>query len=50
MDLTSKIFIAGRGGMAGSAVERAFRAHGYQNIIGESSKTVDLRCEEATDD
>lgn len=50
MDLTSKIFIAGRGGMAGSAVERAFRAHGYQNIIGASSKTVDLRCEEATDD
>lgn len=43
MDKNSKIFIAGRGGQVGSAIERKFRAEGYNNIIGLRSKELDLR-------
>jgi len=44
----SKIFIAGRSGLVGSAMERTFRKHGYENIIGKPSKELDLRCEAKT--
>lgn len=43
MDKGSKIFIAGRGGQVGSAIERKFRAEGYENIIGLRSKELDMR-------
>lgn len=43
MDTKSKIFIAGRGGQVGSAIERKFRAEGYENIIGLRSKELDMR-------
>jgi len=43
MEKNSKIFIAGRGGQVGSAIERKFRAEGFENIIGLSSKELDLR-------
>lgn len=43
MDKNSKIFIAGRGGQVGSAIERKFRAEGYNNIIGLRSNELDLR-------
>lgn len=43
MDKNSKIFIAGRGGQVGSAIERKFRAEGYNNIIGLRSRELDLR-------
>lgn len=43
MDKNSKIFIAGRGGQVGSAVERKFRAEGYENIVGLRSRDLDLR-------
>ena len=43
MNKDSKIFIAGRGGQVGSAIERKFRTEGYENIIGLSSKDLDLR-------
>ena len=39
----SKIFIAGRTGQVGSAIERKFRAEGCENIIGLSSRELDLR-------
>jgi GDP-L-fucose synthase len=41
--LDSKIYIAGHNGMVGSACKRALEAKGYKNIIGFSSKEVDLR-------
>ncbi len=44
----SKIFIAGRGGLVGSAMERTFRKHGYENIIGKPSRELDLRRENDT--
>lgn len=43
MKQTDKIFIAGRNGMAGSAIERKFHQEGYENIIGLSSHELDLR-------
>lgn len=39
----SKIYIAGHKGMAGSAIMRCFYRHGYNNIIGKTSKELDLR-------
>lgn len=43
MKVSEKIFIAGRSGMAGSAIERKLRREGFQNIIGLASKQLDLR-------
>ena len=43
MDKNSKIFIAGRGGQVGSAIERKFRTEGYENIVGLRSKELDMR-------
>ena len=45
--LDSKIFIAGHRGMVGSACQRALEAKGYKNIIGFSSKELDLRDQRA---
>ena len=47
MTLDSKIYIAGHNGMVGSACWRAFEAKGYKNIIGFSSKELDLRDQRA---
>ncbi|WP_206677692.1 GDP-L-fucose synthase family protein [Winogradskyella eckloniae] len=46
----SKIYIAGHRGMVGSAVWRALEANGYTNIIGETSKNLDLRNQQAVID
>ena len=43
MDKNSKIFIAGRGGQVGSAIERKLIAEGYRNIIGLRSRELDMR-------
>jgi GDP-L-fucose synthase len=45
MSLTkdTKIYIAGHRGMVGSAVWRALSAAGYTNLLGRSSKELDLR-------
>ena len=45
--LDSKIYIAGHKGMVGSACQRALEAKGYKNIIGFSSKELDLRDQRA---
>lgn len=48
MDLLSKkIFIAGHKGMVGSAIWRHLQARGAENLIGASSKTLDLRDQNA---
>ena len=39
----SKIFIAGHKGMVGSACWRLFKGEGYSNLIGKTSKDLDLR-------
>lgn len=43
MEKDRKIFIAGRSGQVGSAIERKFRKEGFNNIIGLRSKELDLR-------
>ena len=47
MKKDSKIFVAGHNGMVGSACWRALDAKGYKNIIGFSSKELDLRDQRA---
>lgn len=47
MNTNSKIYIAGHRGMVGSAVWRALTAAGYTNLIGKSSKELDLRNQKA---
>lgn len=43
----SKIYIAGHTGMVGSAIWRALKAKGYTNLIGKTSKELDLRNQDA---
>ncbi|MDA7549323.1 GDP-L-fucose synthase [bacterium] len=43
MNKCDKIYIAGHRGMVGSACWRALEAKGYTNLIGKTSKELDLR-------
>lgn len=40
---SKKIYIAGHNGMVGSAIWRNLKKNGYTNLIGKSSKGLDLR-------
>ncbi len=42
MDLDSRIYIAGRRGMVGSAIERRLGKEGFTNIVGPDSRELDL--------
>ena len=46
----SKIYIAGHNGMVGSAICRKLNSLGYHNLILKSSKDLDLRNQEQTQD
>ncbi len=46
---SDKIYIAGHRGMVGSACWRALEAAGYSNLIGKSSKELDLRDQKAVE-
>ena len=50
MDKTTKIYIAGHKGMVGSAVWRALVSKGYSNLIGKTSKEIDLTNQQAVFD
>lgn len=43
MQLDSKIYVAGHGGLVGSAIIRELKKQGYTNIITASKKDLDLR-------
>lgn len=43
MNKEAKIYIAGHKGMVGAAIARKLQSLGYVNIIGKSSKELDLR-------
>ena len=43
MNKNYKIYIAGHKGMVGSAIWRALESKGYTNLIGKTSKELDLR-------
>lgn len=50
MDKNSKIFVAGHRGMVGSAIWRQLEQAGYTNLIGKTSKELDLRNQNAVHD
>ncbi|WP_026957091.1 GDP-L-fucose synthase family protein [Algoriphagus vanfongensis] len=50
MNTTTKIYIAGHRGMVGSAIWRALESKGYSNLVGKSSKELDLRSQESVSD
>jgi GDP-L-fucose synthase len=43
LEKNTKIYIAGHKGMVGSAIARILNTNGYTNIIGKSSKDLDLK-------
>lgn len=49
MDKSSKIFVAGHHGLVGSAIWNNLLAKGYTNLVGRSSKELDLRDAVATE-
>jgi GDP-L-fucose synthase len=46
----SKIYIAGHRGMVGTSIWRVLEAKGYTNLIGKTSKELDLRNQQAVYD
>jgi len=50
MEKQTKIYIAGHNGMVGSAIWRALTAKGYSNLIGVSSKQLNLKNQQAVKD
>ncbi len=50
MNRDSKIYIAGHRGMVGSAIWRALEAAGHNNLIGKSSRELDLRNQQDVED
>ena len=47
---SDKIYIAGHRGMVGSACWRALEAEGYTNLVGKTSKELDLRDQRAVEE
>jgi GDP-L-fucose synthase len=47
MEKSAKIYIAGHRGMVGSGIWRLLESQGYSNLIGRSSKELDLRNQSA---
>ena len=50
MDKNKKIYIAGHCGMVGSAVWRCLESNGYSNLIGKTSRELDLRNQKEVND
>lgn len=46
----ARVYIAGHRGLAGSAIQRAFAAAGFDDIVGVTSEQLDLRDRDATFD
>jgi GDP-L-fucose synthase len=49
VEKSDKIYIAGHRGMVGSGIWRALEARGYTNLIGKTSKELDLRNQAAVE-
>lgn len=50
MEFSDKIYVAGHNGMVGSSIVRRLKSLGYHNIVGRSSKELDLRNQQAVSD
>ncbi|MGL5012733.1 MAG: GDP-L-fucose synthase family protein [Bacteroidales bacterium] len=49
MNIDSKIYVAGHKGLVGSAIWNNLLSRGYKNLVGRSSKELDLRDASAVD-
>jgi GDP-L-fucose synthase len=49
MDKSSKIYVAGHNGLVGSAIWNNLKNRGFNNLIGRSSKELDLRDQRAVE-
>lgn len=49
MKKAASVFVAGRGGLVGSAIVRALEARGFTNLLEPSRKALDLRNQAAVD-
>ena len=49
LDRGSTVFVAGHGGLVGSAIWRLLQEQGFSNLVGRRSSELDLRDAEATD-
>ena len=49
-DMSRKIYVAGHTGMVGSAMVRALKKHGYQNVVARSSRELDLTRQQNVED
>lgn len=49
MELSSKIYVAGHSGVAGSAIVRALRSRGFHNLLTPSHDELDLCSQSAVD-
>ena len=50
MEYFDKIYIAGHNGLVGSAIWNNLKAKGYTNLIGRSSKELDLTNQKACEE
>jgi len=50
LKFSDKIYVAGHNGMVGSSIVRRLKSLGYNNILGRSSKELDLRNQQAVSD
>jgi GDP-L-fucose synthase len=50
MEKNAKIYVAGHHGMVGSAIVRALEAQGYHNLVFRTSKELDLRRQDKTEE
>jgi len=50
MEKSSRIFVAGHAGLVGSAVVRALRAKGFDNLVLRSKADLDLRNQAAVNE
>ncbi len=50
MEPDAKIYVAGHRGLVGGAIWRRLKAAGFQNLVGRSSKELDLRDQTAVTD
>src|SRR5450432_409802 len=48
MDSADRVFVAGHGGLAGSAIARRLRAEGYSNLLLRTRQELDLTNRDAT--
>jgi GDP-L-fucose synthase len=48
MDSAARVFVAGHGGLAGSAITRRLRAEGYTNLLLRTRQELDLTNRDAT--